>query len=82
MGIEKNELEFENKLIDHLQHIGGTKQWQYVPGLKDTEGLWLNFKQIIEQNNADQLQKPLSIAEFNQVKAKVINLRSPYEAGQ
>ncbi|KLI76037.1 MULTISPECIES: type I restriction endonuclease subunit R [Lacticaseibacillus] len=82
MGIEKNELTFENKLIGHLQHIGGTKQWQYLPDLKTTDALWLNFKQILEQNNADQLQKPLSVAEFNQVRAKITNLRSPYEAGQ
>ena len=82
MGIERNELAFESKLIDHLQHIGGTKQWQYLPDIKDGEDLWQNFKVILERNNADQLQKPLSVAEFNQVQAKIRNLRSPYEAGQ
>ena len=40
------ELEFENKLIGYLEQIGGTKQWQYVPDITQTEQLWANFKQM------------------------------------
>ncbi|WP_028984039.1 type I restriction endonuclease subunit R [Sporolactobacillus terrae] len=82
MSVEHNELVFENKLVEHLTHIGGTKQWHYVPEMKTTEQLWANFKHILEKNNLDKLYQPLSEAEFNQVKSIINGLRTPYQAGQ
>lgn len=82
MSIEKAELEFENKLIKKLTTLGGVKQWQYLPNVKTTEQLWENFKKILEQNNQDKLEEPLSDSEFGQVKRVINNLKTPYEAGQ
>lgn len=66
---EKAELQFEKDIIDQLQNLGGTKQWEYLPHVKTTEQLWSNFKQILERNNQDSLErKPLSENEFAQVK--------------
>ena len=55
MTVETNELSFENKLINHLVNMGGSKQWEYLPEIKTTEQLWANFKRIIENNNQDRL---------------------------
>lgn len=79
-----SEAKFENDLIEHLQRIGGTKQWQYRPDIKTTEGLWANFRHILERNNSGQLNgKPLTDEEFNQVKQEIIrSCSSPYKAGQ
>lgn len=82
MTVETNELRFENQLIDHLVNMGGSKQWEYLPDIKTTEQLWANFKRILENNNQDRLDKPLSQAEFNQVKAVISQLKTPYQAGQ
>jgi type I restriction enzyme R subunit len=82
MAIEKNELKFEDQLINHLVNLGGAKQWEYLPQIKTTEDLWQNFKQILEQHNQERLDHPLSETEFNQVKAKINELKTPYEAGQ
>lgn len=82
MSIEKNELEFEDKLIDYLVNLGGTKQWDYVPEIKTTDELWNNFKGIVEQHNQDRLDKPLSQAEFQQIKMIISSLYTPYQAGQ
>ncbi|MDF7627510.1 HsdR family type I site-specific deoxyribonuclease [Lactobacillaceae bacterium L1_55_11] len=75
------ELDFEQELIEHLQVLGGTKQWQYLPNIKTTNQLWDNFKQILERNNAKVLDQPLSREEFNQVKKRIEDLKTPYEAG-
>ncbi|RYL96228.1 hypothetical protein EWH99_13800 [Sporolactobacillus sp. THM7-7] len=82
MSVEPNELIFENKLVDHFTHIGGTKQWRFVPKIKTTEQLWANFKRILEKNNPDKLNQPLSETEFNQVKSEINGLKTPYQAGQ
>lgn len=82
LSIEKNELVFEDKLIDYLVHLGGTKQWDYLREIKTTEQLWGNFKQIVEQHNQDRLDKPLSKAEFQQIKTIISQLETPYQAGQ
>ena len=82
MAIEKAELEFENKLIHKLETLGGVKQWKYEPSMKTTEQLWQNFKKILEENNSDKLEEPLSDEEFAQVKRIISNLKTPYEAGQ
>lgn len=76
-----SELGFENELIDHLTKIGGSKQWEYLPNIKTTAGLWTNFKRILEQNNP-QLDAPLSETEFAQVRKNITDLHTPYEAGQ
>ncbi|MGO4953761.1 hypothetical protein [Ligilactobacillus ruminis] len=55
----KSELEFESELVDYIAKIGGTRQWQKVE-LHTNEELWANFKRILEQNNQDKLEKPLS----------------------
>ena len=80
--LNKKELEFEDKVINYLTQIGGTKQWEYRPEIKDSEALWSNFKRILEQNNRGRLDKELSIVEFNQVKRVINQLDTPYKAGQ
>lgn len=82
MAIENSELKFENNLINHLVNMGGSKQWEYLPNIKTTAQLWANFKRILEQNNQDRLDKPLSKTEFNQVKTVISQLKTPYQAGQ
>lgn len=82
MVVERKELEFEDKLINHLVNLGGSKQWEYRPEIKTTAQLWDNFKQILEQNNQNRLEKPLSAGEFNQVKSEISRLKTPYQAGQ
>jgi type I restriction enzyme R subunit len=84
MQMVDSEAKFESDLIKHLQNIGGTKQWQYRPDIKTTEGLWANFRHILERNNSGQLNgKPLTDEEFNQVKQEIIrSCSSPYKAGQ
>jgi len=76
------ELQFEAELIDHLQHIGDTKQWQYEPGIKTTDQLWDNFATILFTLNQDKLNGPLSDTEFGQVKKEISALTTPYQAGQ
>ena len=80
--IEKKELEFENKLISYLENIGGTKQWEYVEEINTTDGLWANFKKILEQNNSDVLTDPLSDSEFAQVRNVINKINTPYDAGK
>lgn len=82
MAIEKAELIFEDKLIHKLETLGGVKQWKYEPSIKTTDQLWSNFKNILEENNRDKLDEPLSAGEFAQVKRIITNLKTPYEAGQ
>lgn len=82
MAIEKAELKFEDDLIHKLETLGGVKQWKYEPSIKTTEELWNNFKRILEENNQDKLDNPLSVSEFSQVKQIITNLKTPYEAGQ
>ncbi|MDF7672917.1 HsdR family type I site-specific deoxyribonuclease [Lactobacillus sp. ESL0701] len=82
MTFEHSELKFEDELIDYLTKIGGDKQWTYMSEIKATDQLWANFKQILEQNNQDKLDQPLTNNEFNQVKVQIKNLSTPYEAGQ
>ena len=78
----KSELEFENEVIQYLTQIGGVKQWVYRPEIKTTDQLWSNFKAILERNNRARVESILSDTEFKQVKSRIINLNSPYEAGQ
>ncbi|UTW41118.1 type I restriction endonuclease subunit R [Lactobacillus intestinalis] len=82
MAIEKAELKFENELIHKLETLGGVKQWKYEATIKTTDQLWSNFKTILEENNRDKLDKPLSKDEFSQVKRIITTLKNPYEAGQ
>ncbi|MDD9149977.1 HsdR family type I site-specific deoxyribonuclease [Sporolactobacillus sp. CQH2019] len=82
MSAEHNEQVFESKLVEHLANLGGTKQWRFTPEIKTTAQLWINFKQILEKNNPDKLNQPLSETEFGQVKSEIISLMTPYQAGQ
>lgn len=83
MSVEKDELKFEDEIIDQLQNLGGTKQWEYLPHIKTTDQLWDNFKQILERNNQAPLEgQPLSENEFSQVKTEINQLKTPYQAGQ
>lgn len=77
-----SELQFEEKVVDYLTKIGGVKQWQYRKDIKKTEHLWRNFKTILEQNNRNRINGVLSEEEFNQVKRRISNIDTPYEAGQ
>ena len=82
MAIQTSELKFEDELINKLSTLGGVKQWEYRPDIKTTADLWDNFKSILENNNQDKLNHPLSKTEFNQIKQIIENLKTPYEAGQ
>lgn len=78
---QQQELKFEEELIEYLQKLGGTKQWEYRPEIKTNEQLWANFKKILEQNNP-KLVASLSDQEFKQVQTVINNIKTPYEAGQ
>jgi type I restriction enzyme R subunit len=80
--LTESELKFEDELVEYLQHIGGSKQWQLLGNNLTPDDLWQNFKDILEQHNHAKLEKQLSELEFSQVKHAVENLRTPYEAGQ
>ncbi|MFV0498529.1 MAG: type I restriction endonuclease subunit R [Bacilli bacterium] len=82
MKPRKSELKFEKELIAYLENLGGVKQWEYLPNVKTTNGLWRNFKKILESNNKHTLDKELSVTEFNQVIKRVTDLKTPFEAGQ
>jgi len=77
-----SELQFEAEFIDYLQHLGSVKQWSYEPDIKTTDQLWANFADILFQLNQDKLDRPLSAAEFGQVKKEISVLTTPYQAGQ
>ncbi|UQS86900.1 HsdR family type I site-specific deoxyribonuclease [Nicoliella spurrieriana] len=82
MTVENDELKFEQKVYDYLANLGGSKQWQQMDAIKTTADLWDNFRKIVYQLNQDKLTKPLSDAEFNQVKAAILNqTKTPYYAG-
>lgn len=76
------ELEFEKQLISYLQHIAGSKQWEYASHIKTTEDLWENFRHILYVLNQKVLKQPLSDNEFAQVKRIISDLRTPFQAGQ
>lgn len=92
----RNENEFELDLIDKLSHgeispfkentgfqqIYRSKLWKYHPEIKTTSDLEQNFKEILEKNNQDVLDKPLSLQEFNQVMDQINHLTTPYKAGK
>ena len=78
----KSELMFENEVINYLCNIGGVKQWEYLSSIKTSDDLWLNFKNILENNNKSRLNKSLSKTEFEQVKKVITDLDTPYKAGQ
>ena len=63
-------------------YVVKTKLWKYEPDIKNTEQLWNNFKEILEQHNQRTLDHPLSTVEFNQVKKIISDIKTPYEAGQ
>jgi len=77
-----SELAFEAQLIDFLQAIGGTKQWQFEPSITTTDQLWDNFAHILYRLNEDKLDHPLTPTEFAQVKQEISALATPFQAGQ
>lgn len=66
----------------NADYVVKTKLWKYEPHIKTTEQLWDNFKAILERNNQNTLERPLSVVEFNQVKKIISDIQTPYEAGQ
>ncbi|MDS0528082.1 HsdR family type I site-specific deoxyribonuclease [Clostridium sp. SHJSY1] len=67
---------------NNADYIVKSKLWTYEPEIKTTEQLWENFKKILERNNQNTLDHPLSVVEFNQVKKAISSIKTPYEAGQ
>jgi len=65
-----------------VDYVVKSKLWTYEPEINTTEQLWNNFKEIIERNNQNTLDNPLSVVEFNQVKKAISDIKTPYEAGQ
>lgn len=88
--IDMDESLFEKRLIESLCYgqigmINGiykSKLWKYEKSIKTIDGLWNNFKHILEQNNQDKLDHPLSNMEFRQVKKVIQDLTTPYKAGR
>lgn len=78
----QDELSLESDLIQYLQRLNGSDQWQYRQDIKTTQGLWQNFKQILEVRNVKVLGRPLSDYEFQQVQNRIMNLSTPYLAGK
>lgn len=78
----RSELDFENEVVNYLTKIGSVKQWEYEKSIKTTDQLWNNFKAILEANNRDKLDGPLTETEFKQVKNRISSLSTPYMAGQ
>ncbi len=94
----QNEAQFEELLIEKLSTgeitsfssntdftfntIFRSKLWEYRPDLKTMDQLEQNFKEILEHNNQDVLEKPLSESEFQQVMAQINALTTPYKAGK
>lgn len=67
---------------NNVDYVVKSKLWTYEPEIKTTEQLWNNFKKILERNNQNTLDNPLSFVEFNQVKKAISDIKTPYEAGQ
>lgn len=67
---------------NNADYVVKSKLWTYEPKIKTTEQLWNNFKNILERNNQNTLDNPLSVVEFNQVKKVISDIKTPYEAGQ
>lgn len=67
---------------NNVDYVVKSRLWTYEPEIKTTEQLWNNFKKILEKNNQNTLDNPLSVVEFNQVKKVISDIKTPYEAGQ
>lgn len=92
------ESDFERDLIDKLRtgeinltnpgndldfnQVHRSKLWDYRPDIKTTAQLEENFKQILERNNQDRLDGPLTPGEFKQVMDQINALSTPYKAGR
>lgn len=92
------ENEFEEELIEKLQtgeinlrtpamdidfnQVCRSKLWDYRPDIKTTAQLEQNFKEILEKNNQEILDAPLSQSEFRQVMDQINELSTPYKAGK
>ena len=95
---QQYESDFEKNLIDRLRtgeinlmtpnpnmdftQVQRSKLWEYRPDIKTTSQLEQNFKEILERNNQEKLDGPLSPNEFRQVMDTINNLKTPYEAGK
>ena len=65
-----SESEMERSLINEL--VSGVSQWTYRADLKSEADLWNNFKNKLENNNANVLKEiPLTEQEFQQVKTQL-----------
>ncbi len=96
--MNRSEDKFEHELIEKLttgeitpiesdtdvdfQRVFRSKLWEYLPNIKTTAQLEQNFKEILERNNQDVLDQPLSNQEFDQVMAQIDALSTPYKAGK
>ena len=96
--MNRSEDKFEHELIEKLttgeitpiesdtdvdfQRVFRSKLWEYLPNVKTTAQLEQNFKKILERNNQDVLDQPLSNQEFDQVMAQIDALSTPYKAGK
>ena len=92
------ENEFEHQLIDSLtsgevsellpgqdvdfNKVFRSRLWEYRPDIKTTTQLEKNFKEILERNNQEKLDGPLSQGEFRQVLDQIYALNTPYQAGK
>lgn len=75
-----DELKLEKDLINQL--ITDKGQWTYEPSIKTHEGLWNNFRRILETNNKSVLaDNPLTDSEFSQIQ-NAMTFSSFYEAGK
>lgn len=93
-----SEREFEDRLIEKLttgevdpftsqEDINFTKVfrsrlWEYRSDIKTVGQMEQNFKEILEHNNQQTLDGPLSPIEFQQVMEQINALSTPYKAGK
>lgn len=94
----QKEQEFERQLIEKLStgeinltrpdisldfnKVMRSRLWEYRPEIKTVAQLEANFKAILERNNQDKLDQPLSASEFRQVMDQISSLSTPYQAGK
>ncbi|GAA6117004.1 type I restriction endonuclease subunit R [Apilactobacillus kunkeei] len=79
----QSELDFEKEIVHQLTI--GSNQWTERKDLYEAtpDKLWENFREKLNRNNIAALKhKELTDEEFNRVKARISNVKSPYDAAK
>ncbi|GAT90312.1 type I restriction endonuclease subunit R [Apilactobacillus kunkeei] len=79
----QSELDFEKEIVHQLTI--GSNQWTERKDLYEAtpDKLWENFREKLNRNNIAALKhKEITDEEFNRVKARISNVKSPYDAAK